>query len=112
MIQKEDILLHEVAEALSVDSAPEVDVTARVMEAIGAQPAGGELRMRVVRRVTLAAAACLMALLAVNLTLFFSHDYDEEALGRMVAKVYDGGTYFDGYADCTQAIEFYYSDID
>lgn len=113
MIQKNDIFLQEVAEALQGKEAPRVDVTQKVMDALPLLMAPRkESKMRIVMRIGVAAAACLLMLVAIDIGRLYSHDYDEVALGAMMAKTNDADVYFSDYVDCESAIGFDFASLD
>ena len=113
MIQKDDILLKEVTEALRGQQAPRVDVAEKVMAALPELKVRRlPVAMRVVRRACVAAAACLALVVAFDLVRLYTHDYDEDALGQMLAKSNDAELYFDGYADYESAIGFDYAYVE
>lgn len=100
-----DILLKEVSEALKGMQAPRVDVAAKVMvnlPDLAVQPQVH--RLRLVKRISIAAAACLLLAVAVNLSLFFVHTYDESVAGDATVMVYDYHTYSGDYAVYESAV--------
>ena len=95
MKQKNDIFLNEIATAMHEVEAPNVDITAQVMSHLPDFEPLPSPRSRVMRRVVLSAAACLLAIIAIDLTTLYAHDYDEASLGRMFTQTHDTENYFD-----------------
>ena len=67
----------------------QVDVVDAVMEQVSKQPL---LAPAPKRRVWVIAAACLAALLLVNVSLYLFRGYNEESVGTVLADVYDYNT--------------------
>ena len=79
-----------------------IDVVAPVMEQVRNKPLLTPQRTapRRIRRISAAVAASLVLAVGVNVTLLFTHDYDEVQIGNMIADVYN---YHADYANMSEA---------
>ena len=111
MIQRDDIFLNEVIEAIKAQQAPSVDVLQNVMGNLPALETRPSVKMRVIKRVAIAVAACFMAAVAIDLSVLYAHDYDEAALGNMLSATNDLSNYFD-CADYESSLCYEYASLE
>lgn len=68
----------------------QVDVTDRVMEQVMQRPYLQPVHHRhILRNIGIVAAAASLALVILNVTTIYTHSYDDEGLGSMIAQVND-----------------------
>lgn len=78
-----------------------IDVVAPVMEQVRNKPLLVPTHRTVnFRRITSAVAACLLLAVGTNITLLYTHNYDESKISNMIAEVYN---YNASYADMNEA---------
>jgi len=106
-MKENDILLKEATEAMKGVNAPKVDVVDRVMDNLpDLVMVSSKSRLHIVKRVSIAAAACLLLAVGINLSILFTHQVDEYSLGNTTAMVYDYNSYSDGYSNYESAAYF------
>ena len=90
-----------------------IDVVEQVMEQVRNKPllAARQPRRPLLRHVAAAVAACILLAVGINITLIFTHDYNEAQIGNMIADVYafhaDYGSAADSYNDLGAIVAFY-----
>jgi hypothetical protein len=106
--------IEDTLEQLSHQQYPhQVDVVDRVMAQVEQHPYLQPVRHRVVswQRIGAVAAAAVVALVAVNVTLF--HDnYDNEGMGSMIAQVNDYSTWNTVEEAAVNPLEYLYEEDD
>lgn len=84
----------------------DIDVTDAVMAQVSKTPllvAKPEPRFKVSHLVA-TVAACVAIVLTINITALYTHDYNEQSIGNMIAEVYN---YHADYGELTASVSSY-----
>lgn len=101
MMKENDILMNEVKQEIASLKAKPVDLTASIMQGIEKKQlltSKPNRRFTLIRNSAIAVVACFAALVVLNITITYSKDYNEPAIGTLIAELYDGDFEFD-YVD-------------
>lgn len=101
MMKENDIFMNEVKQEIASLKAKPVDMTASIMQSIEKKQlltSKPTRRLTLIRNSAIAVVACFAALVVLNITTTYSKDYNEPAIGTLIAELYDGDFEFD-YVD-------------
>lgn len=101
MMKENDIFMNEVKQEIASLKAKPVDMTDSIMQSIEKKQlltSKPTRRLTLIRNSAIAVAACFVALVVLNITTTYSKDYNEPAIGTLIAELYDGDFEFD-YVD-------------
>lgn len=94
----------------SINYPADIDVTAAVMEQVRKRPllAPAVQRRQRFQRIATAVAACAVIAVALNITLLFTHDYNEDQIGSFIASVYDYHADYESISQMNEIAAFDY----
>lgn len=87
-----------------------IDVTDAVMARISSMPllSPHTLRRQRLQRWSTAVAACAIIAVAINITLLFTHNYNETQISNVIASVYDYNLDYETYPNLHQSVALEY----